>query len=157
MRGNYLENEKTMLSDDIANAAAWTGPWFPENPDSISKDKVSAVGDREEAPLQQDEDYLQMAESKFNRKFSESTESRKKPLFPLQFTLFVVEEESWKGKWFPVPPGQSLPETPATQNVEDNNLTDMGNSDQICDDGVVVEVFVMTKMKFIKKFSGFCH
>lgn len=76
-----------MLSDDIANAAAWTGPWFPENPDSLSKDKVSAVGDREEAPLQQDEDYLQMAESKFNRKFSESTGSRKKPLFPLQFTF----------------------------------------------------------------------
>lgn len=61
-----------------------------------------------------------------------------------------MEEESWKGKWFPVPPGQSLPETPATQNVEDNNLTDMGNSDQICDDGVVIEEFAMTKMKFIK-------
>lgn len=100
-------------SNDIANAAAWTGSWFPENPDSLSKDKVSAVGGREEAPLQQDEDYLQMAESKFN-----------------------LEEESWKGKWFPVPPGQSLPETPATQNLDDNNLTDMGNSDQICDDGV---------------------
>lgn len=109
--------------DDVQDAP-WTGLWFPEKPESVSKERV--VSDREEPPQQIDNDNLEMAESKFNQ-----------------------QTEPWTGKWFPVSPGQSLPEasatqtpgqslpeTASTQSVEDNRLTNMGNSDQICDDGV---------------------
>ncbi|XP_037050757.1 uncharacterized protein LOC119084797 [Bradysia coprophila] len=91
----------------------WTGLWFPENPESLSEDQVNAKGVREESALKQNEDSLQMAESKFNE-----------------------ETDSWKGKWFPVAPGQSIPQTPVTQDIQDNHFTNMGNSDQICDDGM---------------------
>ncbi|KAG4072193.1 hypothetical protein HA402_014422 [Bradysia odoriphaga] len=105
-----------LAADDFTNDFQddpWTGLWFPENPESLSKDQVNAVGGREESPLKQNEDSLQMAESKFNE-----------------------ETDTWKGKWFPVAPGQSIQQTPVTQDVQDNHFTNMENSDQICDDGM---------------------
>lgn len=64
-----------IFSDD--SDAPWPGTWFPESPESLSKEKFPTLDNREQSKFLQDEDEdedtLQTAESKFNGNFTKKS------------------------------------------------------------------------------------